>query len=161
MAKRPAIEVPDDLLRQSYVCKDCARETGGDGVQPGTAFNWARAPRYALGFRRQAYCRRHQSIRNGRAQKDRMQQPEAREKRRAWDRENWSRYRARRYADNRAYYARKRDERAQAYREWVEANPEKRKASQDAWRARRRLRGKPESVVWKPRSMRGREQDDG
>ena len=146
MPKHDPIEVPDAVLNQSYRCADCAKETGGDGLQPGSEFNWARAPKYKLGFRKQSYCKRHQSLRNGAAQKKRLQQPEAKEARRAWDREHWKRYQARRYADSRAWYARHREERAEAYRAWVERNPGKRKASQDAWRARQRLRGRAVAV---------------
>lgn len=142
------VEVPEELLAQEYPCKDCADERGGDdkGLNPGSAYTWVRAKAYKGGVRRTAYCKRHQSIRNGRAQKTRMQQPEAKAKRRAWDRENWRRYVTARYAAYRSYYRRNRERRLAYYAEWAAANPDKRKASQDAWRERRRLRGRPVAV---------------
>lgn len=140
------VDVPAELLREQYPCRDCAEERGDEGLNPGDAYAWVRAPKYRLGFRRTAYCRRHQSIRNGRAQKARMQRPEAKAKRRAWDRANWTRYIATRYAAYRSYYRRNRAKRAAAYAEWAAANPEKRRASQEAWRERRKLRGRPVAV---------------
>lgn len=138
-------QIVDWLLSQEYRCADC-----GD-MRPADLFAWRKVPATTRGQRRfgavpQAYCRPHQSKRNGQAQKARMQRPEARAKRRAWNRANWTRYLARRYADYQKYYAKNREKRRAAYDAWVAANPEKRKKSQDAWRERRRLRGRPVAV---------------
>lgn len=156
-----AVEVPEEQLRSLYQCADCALE--GLGPKPGSEYNWVKAARYKGGVRRLPYCKVHQSARNGAAQKKRMQRPEAKQKRRAWFRANWTRYRAANYAASRAYYQRKREERAAQYREWVAANPEKRKASQDAWRQRQRLRGRPSVVVggasWRERRRQKGEVD--
>ena len=143
-------QVVDWLLSQEYRCADCGE------MRPADLFAWRKVPVTTRGQRRfgvipQAYCRPHQSKRNGRAQQVRMQNPEAKAKRRAWDRANWTRYIARRYADYQKYYAAHRAQRAAAYAKWVAANPEKRKASQDAWRERRRLRGRPVAVMPKVR----------
>lgn len=139
MAKRQPVTVPEALLTQTYSCPDCVKE-GVVEPLPGSEFNWATAPRYAAGVRRQTYCKRHQSARNGAAQKKRLQQPEAQAARREYQKKTWKRYMAKRYAQNRAYYARKRVERRAAYDRWAAENPERRKASRDAWRARQKLR---------------------
>lgn len=143
MARTP-VEVPEELLSMRYQCPDCAREN--QGPKPGAEFNWVRAPQRKYGVRRLTYCRPHQSARNGQSQKVRMQKPEAKAKRRAWDRANWTRYIARRYARHKEYYARNRAKRLAAYAAWAAANPEQRKVSQDAWRKRKRLRGRPVAV---------------
>lgn len=147
--ERTPEQIVDWLLEQQYRCADCGED------RPANVFAWRRVKAASRGFRRfgvapQGYCRSHQSIRNGASQKERLKKPEAKEKRRAWDRANWTRYRARRYAEFRRYYARNRARLLANYAQWAADNPEKRKASQDAYRERKRQRsrslGRPVAV---------------
>jgi hypothetical protein len=139
--------VVDELLAQQYRCADCAKETGGDGLNPAEAFAWRAAPRYRLGVTRQGYCRRHQSIRNSAAQRERLKDKDARKAQtertlQALPQDPAERS-ARRKKHDQLYSLRHREARALRYRDWVERNPEKRKASQDEWRARQRHRMRP------------------
>lgn len=142
-------EVPQELLDQLYVCSDCAAETGGDGLRPGSEFPWSKAPKYKHGLRRGAYCKRHQSLRSGAANAKRLANAPK-------DGEVWQKKRAaeKRYRERRGTgYLEIQRERMRAYRKrhpdrarasvaaWAEKNRAKRKESQDAYVARRRLRG--------------------
>lgn len=138
MARTP-VEVPEELLSTMYQCPDCAREN--QGPKPGAEFNWVRASG-KHGVRRLTYCRPHQSARNGRAQKLRMQTEEAKAKRRAWNRANWTRYREMYYRVNRNAYRKNRAARLARNAAWAAANPEQRKKTQDAYRERKRARSR-------------------
>jgi hypothetical protein len=142
-------DVPEELLHQRYPCPDCAAETGGDGLRPGTEFSWVAAKGYKGGVRRVAYCKRHASRRASESRKKRLAaEPK--------DGQVWAAKRA----TDRALRERNLDERraqeraaAQRYRQrhperarlsvlaWAARHPETRKQSQDAYRERRKLRG--------------------
>ena len=129
--------VADELLSATYRCADCVAQ------RPADVFAWRKDPRVRWQVTRQAYCRTHQSVRNSAAQKKRMAQEDARKA-------QTERAKARRPLDrpmrakwSRMDYQKHPEKYAERYKAWVEANPEKRKASQDAWRERQKLRSRP------------------
>jgi hypothetical protein len=144
--------VIDALLAESYRCADCARETGGDGLNPADAFAWRKAPKARYGVAPQSYCRRHLSARNGAAQKKRLSDPDARKAQTTRTLKNRANERTKRNAWQRANARKHPEQNALRYRAWVEANPEKRKASQDAYRERQRHHSRPSlkgARVWR------------
>lgn len=114
--------VADELLAATYRCADC------DAQRPADVFAWRKDPRVRWQVTRQAYCRTHQSARNSAAQKKRMADADARKA-------QTERAKARRPLD--------RPMRAKWSRADYRKHPEKRKASQDAWRERQKLRSRP------------------
>ena len=147
-----AESVADILLAASYRCADCARATGGDGLRPAEAFAWRKSPRSRYGVDKQGYCRTHQSARNSAAQKERLANPDARAAQTKRTLKNRDQERSKRNAWQRANARKNPELHAARYRAWVEANPDKRKASQDAYRARQRLRSLPSvarAKVWR------------
>lgn len=142
-------DVPEELLHQLYPCPDCAAETGGDGLRPGTEFSWVAAKAYRGGVRRAAYCKRHQALRSSQSRKKRLA-AEPKDgavwaAKRAADQD----YRERNLEERRAQereaarrYRQRHPERARlSVATWAARHPETRKRSQVAYRERRRLRG--------------------
>lgn len=131
----------DDEPLQFRRCPDCAK--AGQALTPLSAFDRIKAARYKDGYRYRAYCRFHQNIRTARL---------AREKRAAGVPPSENAVRARR---NYAKSAKGRETARRstrnfrkahpevmhaAYKNWVAKNPDKRKASQDRYRERERLK---------------------
>lgn len=152
-------DVPAELLSQTYQCPDCAAE--GLGPKPGSEFSWAAAPKYKDGVRRVNYCKVHQSKRASASRAKRLAESPK-------DGPVWAAKRAadRRYVDkNRDAWREKQVERSRRWRKlhpeasraavatWAEKNRAKRKASQDAFVQRRRLRG--------VRPIRGKRREEG
>ena len=149
MPRPSSVVVPEELLQKEYACPDCAAETGGDGLRPGTEFAWVPAKNYRYNLRRNTYCKRHQSIRSSASRKKRLaSEPKdgpVWQAKRAADLALKERHPDRRREQTRlaaARYRQNHPERARAaVRAWAERNPEQRKVSQDAYRQRHKLRG--------------------
>lgn len=112
-------------------CPDCARERSGPGCTPLDEWNAG-----------QSYCKRHQMARSN-AWRSNLPEEVARERRRAADRAYRERHKDDRREYTNAWKKRNPMKVAAWYSAWAERNPERRRRSQDAYRARHRVRPSP------------------
>ena len=130
-----------DQSEAMYPCPDCAAEQGDAGLNPASEFYWVKAPRYKDGVRRSPHCKRHTKARQLAARNKSEPGSGTREAKRRADRADAARNRDKQRVHSATYRKRHPEKVAERYRNWVERNRDKRKATQDAYQQRKRLRG--------------------